>query len=119
MKTGILLNFSNWRKVVLATMMLGSKVKFFFIANQFSFLQIWDDDSFENQHFAQVFPEFSLKEINALERTLLELLDYDLMIKGSEYAKFFFLLRTLYDTKYGKHKDLANMILPPKMEKIG
>lgn len=24
------------------------------------------------------------------------------MIKGSEYAKFFFLLRTLYDTKYKK-----------------
>ena len=25
-----------------------------------------------------------------------------MMIKGSEYAKFFFLLRTLYDTKYKK-----------------
>ena len=43
-----------------------------------------------------------MKEINALERTLLELLDYNLMIKGSEYAKFFFLLRSLYDTKYKK-----------------
>lgn len=47
-----------------------------------------------------MFPEFTLKEINALERTLLELLEYNLMVKGSEYARFFFLLRALYDTKY-------------------
>lgn len=98
-KTGVLLNFANWRKVVLATMILASK--------------IWDDDSFENQHFAQVFPEFSLREINALERTLLELLDYALMVKGSEYARFFFLLRSLYDSRHKRQ-----LPLPPRLQRI-
>ena len=37
----------------------------------------------------------SLKEINTLERTFLEMLEYKLMIKGSEYAKYYFILRSL------------------------
>jgi len=37
----------------------------------------------------------SLKEINELERTYLQLLDYRLNINGSEYAKYYFILRTV------------------------
>jgi len=41
-----------------------------------------------------VFTDISLKEINSLERAYLELIEYRLNIKGSEYAKYYFILRT-------------------------
>ncbi|TNV85531.1 hypothetical protein FGO68_gene8318 [Halteria grandinella] len=71
MKTGILLNIDN----------LGSKV--------------WDDDSLENVHFPKVMSDVSLKMINMLEQTFLEFIDFDLVVKGSEYAKYYFILRSL------------------------
>ena len=58
-------------------------------------MQIWDDESFENAHFTKAFPDVSLKEINELERIFLGLLDYRLNINGSEYAKYYFILRTV------------------------
>jgi len=52
-KTGILLNFSNWKRLTLICLILASK--------------IWDDDSLENVHFPQVMSDVSLKEISGLE----------------------------------------------------
>jgi hypothetical protein len=80
-KTGLLINKDNWRRLVLISLCIGSK--------------IWDDDSLENQHFPKVMGEVSLKMINSLEQVLLEFLNYDLVVKGSEYAKYYFILRTL------------------------
>lgn len=80
-KTGILLTIENWRRLTLISLCIGSK--------------IWDDDSLENVHFPKVMPDVSLKMINQLEHQILEFLDYDLVIKGSEYAKYYFILRTL------------------------
>jgi hypothetical protein len=80
-KTGLLINKDNWRKLVLISLCIGSK--------------IWDDDSLENQHFPKVMGEVSLKMINSLEQVFLEFLNYDLVVKGSEYAKYYFILRTL------------------------
>jgi hypothetical protein len=40
-------------------------------------------------------PEVSLKEVNELEKTFLELISYNLNVKGSEYAKYYFILKTL------------------------
>lgn len=57
--------------------------------------KVWDDDTLENKHYPRVMPDVSLKEINELEKTLLELVSFDLFIKGSEYAKYFFILKTL------------------------
>lgn len=48
----------------------------------------------ENVHFTKVFTDVSQKEINTLERVYLELIEYKLNIKGSEYAKYYFILRT-------------------------
>lgn len=42
-------------------------------------------------------PDVSLKLINQLEKSFLEFVDYDLVVKGSEYAKYYFILRTLAD----------------------
>jgi hypothetical protein len=79
-KTGILLNFSNWRRLTLICLILGSK--------------IWDDDSLENVHFPQVMSDITLKEISGLEQVFLRLIDFDLVIRGAEYAKYYFILKT-------------------------
>ena len=79
-KTGVLMNHANWKRLTLICLTLASK--------------IWDDDSLENQHFPQVMPDISLKEIASLEKIYLELIDFDLLIKGSEYAKYYFILKT-------------------------
>jgi hypothetical protein len=81
MKTGILLTVDNWRKLTLICLILGSKV--------------WDDDSLENVHFPKVMSDVTLKIINTLEQTFLEFIDFDLVVKGSEYAKYYFILRSL------------------------
>lgn len=79
--TGILLNKYNWRRMVLICLCLASK--------------IWDDDSLENVHFPKVMPDVTNLEINKLEQIFLEFIDYKLVIKGSEYARYYFILRTL------------------------
>lgn len=81
--TGILLNKWNWRRLVLVCLCLASK--------------IWDDDSLENVHFPKVMSDVTNYEINKLEQLFLEFIDYKLVIKGSEYAKYYFILRSLAD----------------------
>eukprot|EP00826_Nyctotherus_ovalis_P049411 TRINITY_DN5977_c0_g10_i1.p1 TRINITY_DN5977_c0_g10~~TRINITY_DN5977_c0_g10_i1.p1 ORF type:complete len:506 (+),score=118.78 TRINITY_DN5977_c0_g10_i1:654-2171(+) len=81
MRTGLLMNELNWRRFIFIALVIGSK--------------IWDDESFENIHFHKVFPDVSLLEINDLERIYLKFLDYRLQISGSEYAKYYFILRTI------------------------
>lgn len=75
----------NWKKLLFVTLMLASKV--------------WDDESYENNNFAQAFTLFSLREINTIESTLLTLIDYNVGIKNSEYAKYYFILRSLSGQK--------------------
>lgn len=80
-RTGILMNHYNWRWLTLVTLCLASK--------------IWDDDSLENEHFPKVMKDVTLKEINTFEWVLLDLIGYDLVVWGAEYAKYFFILRTI------------------------
>ena len=79
-KTGLLMNHANWKRVTLISLLLASK--------------IWDDDSLENVHFPQVMPDITLKEITSLEKVFLSLIDFDLIIRGAEYAKYYFILKT-------------------------
>ena len=79
----ILINEDNWRGLVLTPLCLGSKV--------------WDDDSLENEHFPKVLPGISLKEVSRLEKTFLGLLDFDIVIRGKEYAQALFILQSLAD----------------------
>ena len=55
---GVLLNRYNWKRFVLSTLCIASK--------------IWDDDSLENQHFPQVLPEVNADIINKLEQLILD-----------------------------------------------
>jgi len=82
-KTGVLMNHSNWKRLTLISLTLASK--------------IWDDDSLENVHFPQVMPDVTLKEIASLEKVFLQLIDFDLIIKGAEYAKYYFILKHFAD----------------------
>lgn len=71
----------NWQRLTITAMMLASKV--------------WNDESFENIEFSQLCPLYTLDEINTFERTFLKCVGYNMSVKGSQYAKTYFLLRTL------------------------
>ena len=38
--------------------------------------------------------DITLKEISSLEKVFLNLIDFDLVIRGGEYAKYYFILKT-------------------------
>jgi hypothetical protein len=75
---------SNWRSLLFAAMVLSSKV--------------WDDLSMWNADFSQACPTgvaFSLHRINELELKVLNALSYKVKVLASEYAKYYFLLRSM------------------------
>ncbi|CAB9516668.1 Cyclin [Seminavis robusta] len=74
----------NWRSILFSCMVLASKV--------------WDDMSMWNKDFSQTCPNgvrFSLKRINELEVAILSALSYKVKVPASEYAKYYFLLRSM------------------------
>ena len=79
--TGLLLTSRNWRRILLTAMIISSKV--------------WDDNSFENDHFSQVFANLGVNEINTLERIFLELINYKVYVKQSEYYKYLMLIKII------------------------
>ena len=80
-KTGILINENNWERLVLITLCIASK--------------IWDDDSLENEHFAKVLDEVTLKDISALETAFLNLIEYEVVVTSKQFAKYSFILNSL------------------------
>lgn len=79
-KTGLYITEKNWKRLVLLCLILASKV--------------WDDESYENKHFSQAFTVVSLRELNSMEMVFLGLIDYEVGIKNSDYAKYYFVMRT-------------------------
>mmetsp|Transcript_40992 Transcript_40992/g.36345 ORF Transcript_40992/g.36345 Transcript_40992/m.36345 type:complete len:136 (+) Transcript_40992:232-639(+) len=49
-KSGMFLNGVNWKRITFGALIIASK--------------IWDDESFENNNFAQVFTQYTTREIN-------------------------------------------------------
>ncbi len=78
--SGFYVTPTNWRRISFAALMVASK--------------IWDDESFENDSFHKAFRLYTPTEINNMERRILEFIDYKLFIKASDYAKYYFILRT-------------------------
>jgi len=72
---------NNWRSIVFACLVMASKV--------------WDDLSMWNVDFSQVCSSFDLQKVNAFELTLLDALGYVIRVPASEYAKYYFHLRSL------------------------
>jgi hypothetical protein len=81
---GVRPRIGNWRSVLFASMIMSSKV--------------WDDLSMWNVDFSQACPSgvrFPLKRINELELAMLNCLKFDVKVQASEYAKYYFLLRSM------------------------
>lgn len=92
------IRYDNWRSIVFACLVMASKV--------------WDDLSMWNIDFSQVYPSFDLARVNALELAMLDALKYVIRVSASEYAKYYFHLRSLM-VRLGLQKgDDANFIRP-------
>eukprot|EP00549_Striatella_unipunctata_P007798 CAMPEP_0118679236 /NCGR_PEP_ID=MMETSP0800-20121206/3679_1 /TAXON_ID=210618 ORGANISM="Striatella unipunctata, Strain CCMP2910" /NCGR_SAMPLE_ID=MMETSP0800 /ASSEMBLY_ACC=CAM_ASM_000638 /LENGTH=471 /DNA_ID=CAMNT_0006575215 /DNA_START=121 /DNA_END=1536 /DNA_ORIENTATION=+ len=88
---------TNWRSLLFSCMILSSKV--------------WDDLSMWNVDFSQACPPgvvFSLERINKLELAILECLGYDVKVLASEYAKYYFVLRTMCITSGLAGQDISS-----------
>lgn len=73
---------TNWRPLILCSLLVAQKV--------------WDDRYLSNDDFAYIYPFFVTKEINRLEQKFLELIQYNVTVKASLYAKYYFELRSLF-----------------------
>jgi len=77
--TEVRMHATNWRRLILGALILASKV--------------WEDQAVWNVDFLSVFPNVSVKDLNELERKFLQVLSYNVGMKASEYAKYYFDLR--------------------------
>jgi hypothetical protein len=89
----------NWRSLLLSCMILSSKV--------------WDDLSMWNADFSQCAAtagvKFPLQRINELEIAVLTALQYKVKVPSSEYAKYYFVLRSMLIKSGLGGDDLAHM----------
>jgi Cyclin len=73
----------TWRPIFMCGLLMASKV--------------WQDLSSWNIEFANVYPRYSLESINRLELQFLRMIKWDLYISSSQYAKYYFALRSLVE----------------------
>ena len=81
---GVRPNGRNWRSLLFSCMVMASKV--------------WDDMSMWNADFSQACPigvVFTVQRINELELAMLNALKYNVKVLASEYAKYYFLTRSM------------------------
>jgi len=69
----------NWRRIILANMILASKV--------------WEDQAVWNVDFIEMFPSTTPHDLGQMEKKLLSMLSFDVSLKASQYATIYFDLR--------------------------
>jgi hypothetical protein len=79
--TGVTLHATNWKRILLSSLILASKV--------------WEDLAVWNADFLHLFRGLSVAHLNELEKYLLNYLQFNVTVKASLYVKYYFDVREL------------------------
>ncbi|KAG0100323.1 hypothetical protein BGZ93_002561 [Podila epicladia] len=79
----------NWRRLLLGALILSIKV--------------WEDLAVFNSDVCAIFEGLSVKDVNALERFSMAKLQYNVSVKRSVYAAYYFRLRDVSEAQHNVH----------------